>query len=387
MNYYIIPKNNLNIKINLKNTNEINKPYISNSLFFYLKDLNNQIIKLEEEDKKNEKNETEISLDFINKIVNPFEFLHTIVPGSNISVSKVKPESSIFFELLEIFQIFNINEIIDFKQKINIAHLTHNFSSTTYLLNMLREDNDDNILCNDYNYNNLYNLFIENEYKSKFDLLLFEFLEEDYTNSDNYIKNMILVFLIIIKYQTSKGACIIKMDNIFYKPIVDIIFMLTCLFDKIYLIKPSISNVTKGDRYLVCKFFNESLVSQLNFNNEINKNLLEPFKKYLLSRSNDSHILSILDNDFPYYFINKLEESNVVIGQQQLEALDQIINIFNNKNREDKIELLKRNHLQKCIYWCEKNQLPHNKFIDKVNIFLSCKKKSIDEDTILQEDL
>ena len=70
----------------------------------------------------------------------------------------------------------------------------------------------------------------------------------------------------------------------------------------------------------------------------------------------------------------------MVIGQQQLEAYDQIINIFKNKNRDDKIENLKRLHIQKCIQWCEKNQLPHNKFIDKLNIFLNPKKKLIDEE-------
>jgi low affinity Fe/Cu permease len=75
-----------------------------------------------------------------------------------------------------------------------------------------------------------------------------------------------------------------------------------------------------------------------------------------------------------------LEESNAVIGQQQLESFDQIINIFKNKNREEKIENLKRNHIQKCIQWCEKNQIPHNKFIDQINIFLNYKTKDIDDE-------
>jgi hypothetical protein len=68
-----------------------------------------------------------------------------------------------------------------------------------------------------------------------------------------------------------------------------------------------------------------------------------------------------------------------VIGQQQLEAYDQIINIFKNKNKDEKIEVLKRNHIQKCIQWCEKNQLPHNKFVERVNIFLNAKKKEDDK--------
>ena len=28
---------------------------------------------------------------------------------------------------------------------------------------------------------------------------------------------------------------------------------------------------------------------------------------------------------------------------------------------------MKRNHIQKCLQWCEKNQIPCNKFIDNTN--------------------
>jgi low affinity Fe/Cu permease len=87
------------------------------------------------------------------------------------------------------------------------------------------------------------------------------------------------------------------------------------------------------------------------------------------------NIHSFLKNKIPYYFLNKIEETNAVIGQQQLESYDQIINIFKNKNKEEKIESLKRNHIQKCIQWCEKNQIPHNKFTDKINIFLNTKRE------------
>ena len=68
--------------------------------------------------------------------------------------------------------------------------------------------------------------------------------------------------------------------------------------------------------------------------------------------------------------MNKLEESCIVIAQQQLEALDQMINILKNKNKDDKMETLKKNNIQKCILWCEKFKIPHNKFIEKLNIFL-----------------
>jgi hypothetical protein len=380
MNYYIIPKNNFNIHINLQLTNEKIKPYLSYSLIFYLNDVYSQLFKLE--DNLNV-SDSEVTLEYINKIVNPFEFIHTNVPGSVISVSKVKPESSIFFELMEVFQLLNMNDTFSLKNKINIAHLTPNNASTNYLLNMIREDKDDNILCEDFNFERLYNMFITNNYENKLDLIICEFEAHEYINTKKYITNMLLVLMIVIKYQTNQGTCVIKIDNIFYKSIIDILFILSALYDKIYLVKPIISNVTKGERYVICKSFNSGILDKSNLSNQINEKII---KSAINTNSlNNISVSSLIDNEIPYYFLNKLEESNAVIGQQQLEAYDQIINIYKNKNRDEKMENLKRNHIQKCIQWCEKNQLPHNKFIDKVNIFLTPKKKELTEE--LTEEL
>ena len=113
--------------------------------------------------------------------------------------------------------------------------------------------------------------------------------------------------------------------------------------------------------------------------------ILISYQVYLAMLSSAFIIEGLENNDTtissykPYYLLNKIEESNLVIGRQQLEAYDQIINIFKNKNREEKVENLKRIHIQKCIQWCEKNQLPHNKFTDNVNIFLTLKKRPMDE--------
>jgi hypothetical protein len=368
MNYYIIPKNNFNIDLSLKLTSKLIKPYISNSLIYHLNDIYKQLFNLQDNASICETD----TIEYVNKIVNPFEFIQTNVPGSIISVSKVKPDSNIFFELMEIFQLFNINEILSTKHKINIAHLTHNYTSTNYLLDMLREENDDFIISEIFDYNKLYNMFVTKKFETKLDLIICEFKPYDYNDTIQYTKNMILIFTIITKYQSNFGTCIIKLDNIFYKAIIDVIFLLSSFYDKIILIKPIISNIIKGERYIVCKSFNSSILEQSNICNNINEQILTNFNENGLIH--DRYIYSIVNDELPYYFLNKLEESNAVIGQQQLEAYDQIINIFKHKNRDEKIENLKRHHIQKCIQWCEKNQLPHNKFIDKVNIFLTQKK-------------
>ena len=380
MNYYIIPKNNFNIKLNLQLTNNKIEPYISYNLNYYTNNIYNQLFKLQKSNTNNN-----VSIEYITKIVNPFEFIHSNVPDSSISVSKVKADSIIFFEMMELFQAFNINELLSLKYKINVFHLTHNYKSTNYLLNMLREENEDNVILENFNFNNLYKLFIQKDYTNKLDLIICEFYPDEYNDTKKYIHNMVLVLLIITKYQMNHGTSIIKINNILYKAIIDVIFILSGIYDKIFLVKPSISNITNGERYLICKGFNENLLNQSKLISNINEKLVLQMNNNELMCN--SCISSIIDNELPYYLLNKLEESNLVIGRQQLEAYDQIINLFKNKNREEKVENLKRTHIQQCIQWCEKNKLPHNKFTDKVNLFLTLKKQTIDEYNLMNNNI
>ena len=41
------------------------------------------------------------------------------------------------------------------------------------------------------------------------------------------------------------------------------------------------------------------------------------------------------------------------------------------KNKNDKLELLKKNNIQKSISWCEKNNIQHNKNVISTNIFIT----------------
>ena len=73
--------------------------------------------------------------------------------------------------------------------------------------------------------------------------------------------------------------------------------------------------------------------------------------------------------------MTKLDDINMTIGQQQIESLDLIINLLKNKNKEEKIELIKKNSIQKSVAWCEKHKIPCNKFSEKTNIFLPINKE------------
>ena len=138
MNYCLLPKNNIDIKINAEYSKELLETHISHSLIFFLK---KNIIQL-----KNLYTSIPDLYKELKKIVNTYEFIFTNVPNYNMSVSKVKPESNIFFELMEIFHLFNINDVFC-NNTIQTANITPNYNSSLYLLNIIREDKNDIHIC------------------------------------------------------------------------------------------------------------------------------------------------------------------------------------------------------------------------------------------------
>ena len=40
--------------------------------------------------------------------------------------------------------------------------------------------------------------------------------------------------------------------------------MLTSIYEKVYLIKPTISKITKGERYIICNNFDYDMLNKIN---------------------------------------------------------------------------------------------------------------------------
>ena len=368
MSYYILPKIPNNVSIAVDFQKEPLQPHISHSLVYYY----NDTLKLIEKLCKNETDPICNSIDELSKIVNPYEYIFSKVTGSKFSVSKIKPFSNIFYDFLEISQTLNM---FDNYNETNILslHFGENNNSTIECMNMMREDNNDvnvgfnkveEYVIDDQNFNNVHFLFYE------------------YSNSNepNLIIGMVKFIIKLLQKQKNGGSCVIKIDNLFYKHMIDIVYLLSSLYDKLYIIKPNTSPITSCEKYVVCKYF---ICNYERINIYLEK--LSIFLEKLYD-DNTWNVSYFVKDEIPYYFINKIEEANIIVGQQQLESLDQIVSILKNKNKEDKIETLKKNNLQKCVHWCEKYRIPYNKFSEKVNIFLPFFKNTDEEEVGLEEE-
>ena len=132
------------------------------------------------------------------------------------------------------------------------------------------------------------------------------------------------------------------------------------MYKQVFIIKPNTSRLANSEKYIVCKYFKEPPI-QL-----INKIILEYPKL-----QENSFISSILNFKLDYYYINKLEEYNAIFGQQQIENITSTLNLNGCKNKNERLESIKKNNIQKCIHWCEKHNIPYTKTILSTNIFLS----------------
>jgi hypothetical protein len=351
MSYYILPKNYNLINLNpFILSNNIDNNYIYYSFLNYYINLKNTLYDiLENNDNSNLDNEL---VENCVKIISPYEYVFSNIPGKDISVSNLLVKTPVFYDYLEIINTLNLLENFT-NNNIKSLHISKTLD-TVKCLKMLRNKKFNDLYSN-FNSFDIFekNIFYSNNNNNKFfnnnkyDIIYYE------TDLNNYILSITNLLLIILKNQNYFGNAIIKISYL-NKPIIDIIYFLSSLYESIYIGKPYTSNIISFDRYIICKNF---LLSEKNI-----KYIKLNYYKVLvfIKKLNNEKIGGLLNFEIPYYFKNKLDDLIILLGQKQIEAMDNIISILKNKNN-NRIEILKKNNIQKCINWCEKNNIPYNK--------------------------
>lgn len=269
-------------------------------------------------------------------------------------------KSELFNDLLEIINTINL---FDSKVNLNVLHVGKNSSDTTHCVRMVRGlpstyEVDSFDMVNDENHDN-HNL--------RYDFLCVEnesiqLINRTYVNS--YIISMFKELMVVLKHQKEGGSCIIKIYQTVHKPIIEFLYILSFLFNKISVIKPKTSDPTSCVKYIVCKNFLLTLKNKDFYEEQYSKlaNFIDFTNSYL--KNDVPNIISLIDQSIPYYFINKIDDMNVIIGQQQLEHMNQTISSGIHLG----IDLTKK---QKTNSWNEKGNFHYNKGMEnKGNIFL-----------------
>ena len=388
MSYFLFPEihhkiDNINIISDTESVSNC-KLYLSLTLNDYLNNIKKQI------------DDNCDNWDHIKRYTNPYEFIHTTIPGSKNSISKLKPLSRSFYKMIEITNMmYLLDDLRDGPIETfhlaegpggfieAIAFMRKNESDKYHGMTLINEDPNVPGWKKSKNFLDTHkNVEIEYGPSNTGDLLDVENLKYCYSKYNNtmhiitadggfdfsidFNKQEILATNLLfaqvsfaIAMQKTGGHFILKIFDIFTKTTVDIIYLLSSLYKKVYIVKPNTSRVANSEKYIVCKGFNGEHSKLMN-------NIISQYHKL---KDND-YITSIIDNNIDLYYLNKLEEYNAIFGQQQIENISSTLNLMAFGSKNDKLDVYKKNNLHKCIQWCEKYNIPHNKSQSTQNIFM-----------------
>ncbi len=387
INYNNLDENTIDISYNNLDTT-ILQPYISKTTFTYLSNIKQEIEKYQ------------IEWDNIKKYINPYEYIHTTIPDCKSCVSKLKPVSRSYYKLIEIVNYLNIlsnyqntslytfhlaegpggfiEAMASLRQKTSFSHkdiyhgmtLINNddnnvpgwkkkYFDKNSSIQLIKGASGDGDILNPINLKYCYD-----KYNQSMDIITgdggFDY-SIDFNKQELLSVKLILaqIFYAIIM-QNKNGTFIIKFFDIFYKPTCDMIYFLSFFYEKVYIMKPNTSRFANSEKYVICK----------NYRNTTNKkDLLNLFLPILENIKTCSYITQIFNIKLPNIFIQKIEEINSILGQQQLECILNTLQLIESNNT-DKLEQLKQTNIQKCINWCIKFDIPYHKIIQQTNIFL-----------------
>jgi len=380
----VLPKN---IKLQFDNKENMTV-YMNKSLSNYLKIMKKQIAAYPQWDN-------------FKKISNPYEYIHTHFPGLGSGVSKMKPLSRSFFKMIEIYNIFNFDD--DFNKKhIDTFHLAEGPGGFIEALCHVRtnpldryhgitliDENDTNVPG--WNKSDLFlkkheNVIIEKGKDGTGNLYKYRNLEhcvQKYGNSMNLItadggfdfsvdydkQETIALRLIFsqiafaISLQKKGGHFVLKVFDIFYKSSLDLIYLLSCFYTQVYIIKPNTSRYANSEKYIVCKNFKYSNTE------EIAKKFISIFRVIDKMDLKSLHIKRFLDIPIQYYYVSQIIEINAIFGQQQIITILSTFKLIEDRDTE-LIQNNKSKNVKKCIQWCVKHGINHHKNIPSVNNFL-----------------
>ena len=375
MSYYILPKINSDLIIDPCVHLSMDKitTFISQSIVAYLLKATDSLYHLLQVD-------STYTFKKLNEIVFPYEYLFSHLPTSNLSICKAKPNSKMYYDIIEIYNTLKISECLPNKNITAMYYGKYGSGVLNYMQHIRKNFNDRNIIVEPIQHKQYVTLLnnedtnaldeptytpIPDDITNICDYIYYELHDKTYLDTNKYILGLLKAVKYMLTYQSIDGCMILKLGNTYYKPVIDILYIFSSMFNKIYIIKPNTSNNIHDEKYLVCKTFTATLQKRNKY-----LNIIENMYTICFREQYEINIQSIVKNEISLYFLNKIEECNIIIGQQQLDAYDQMINLIKNKNKLDKIEALRKHNIQKCIHWCEKYKLPYNRFADKINIFL-----------------
>lgn len=357
-------------------------PYISENVLYYLTQMKREIHEHSE-------------WSTIKLLTNPYEYIHTPYDGKH-TISKIQPVSRSFYKLIEMNNMFSI---IDKYPVLHSLHVAEGPGGFIEAVRYIRKNNHadtcvgvtlesgdigvptwkrikekhpeviyDSLLDKTGNMYHIENIkYIYMKYKNSMHFITadggFDF-STDYNNQEHSILKLLIIqtFYAII-CQKRNGTFIMKMFDITSKASIDILYLLNMFYEKVSICKPVTSRCANSEKYIICSLFRYTSTAHLlpYFMNII----------HTLQKHNGKYIVSILKSvPIQHIFKSRVEEINVILGQQQIENIMNTLLYIQSQNKQEQNnhffssyyyqnKINKKAHIHKCINWCIRHNIPY----------------------------
>lgn len=212
------------------------------------------------------------------------------------------------------------------------------------------------------------------------DLITLSYDNNYYRNlieQNNYI-NFITQLKSALSKQKSNGNLVCQLDEIYTITMNKIIYMLTEVYNEVYIIKPLTSDISTSERYVVCKGYNEKKMGKC----------IKCLESILSSHKKDRYIVNIFPEfNIPNSFIKVQRKCNTDIANRQLIDVNKITefikgeNYFGdvyNKYRSEQIKQTK-NWIE--LFFPDKSKISetNKKLSDMINKLIDINNKRVDK--------
>ena len=338
----------------------------------------------------------QIHWDKFKKLTNPYEFIHISKKKNNTysSISKYIPLSRSYFKLWEILKEFNL---VDHLQDNNIktAHIAegpggfmeclvnyrkrykNNVSENVYGITLKSSTKDipgwikarDFIRKNKivisygkdntgdiYNIENILN-FTKQIGKVKCDLITsdggFDF-STDFNNQEQLAYRLIFCELITaISVQAVGGSQVIKFFDIYTKLTVKLIYLITVLYEEVFIYKPSTSRPANSEKYIIAKNFK-------GIDKKYLKTLYGVVRLWSSIKTNNFFIEDLFLEDVPESFKEEIETYNTNFIKNQMFSIKNTLELINNKPDIKQYNKIIRTLISNATDWCKKYDIEIN---------------------------
>jgi 23S rRNA U2552 (ribose-2'-O)-methylase RlmE/FtsJ len=436
--------------------------------------------------------------DMYKKYTNPYEYIHTMIPQRKHSVCKLRPLSRAFYKMVEILHQFP--QLIVPVRSVTVPYVTHlrsfhlaegpggfieavakmrggsvDATRDVYVGMTLMDPSNQTYSIPAWKKSETFlrdhpQVQIEKGADGTGDLLVadnFKYLYETYGGSMDLVTgdggfdfstdfdHQEINILPLLYAQIACGTCmlkkggslVLKIFDLFTTPTLDLLALLSSLYDHVSIVKPVTSRYANSEKYVVCTGFrmdthelpalfdvlyrnftticpvkevplcdpssvdnkmkmqggaqvvpSETMISASYFyydprlgwahNNTVI--LPPPFLAPIVYPKYMHRMLAV--NMVPCTFIHAVAEYNTIMVQQQIENIHFTMNLIREYKKEDllpgrvsdlvcsqrsvgmttatvvrrevgmtrKIQMMLRNHMQKCVQWCIKHRMPYH---------------------------